>query len=54
LHAKLWDSKVAKVLILGILEFPLGSFGTKCHLGVDPMAKHKEYYKGEGSGFPQV
>jgi hypothetical protein len=22
--------------------------------GVGPMAKHKEYYKGEGGGFPQV
>jgi len=23
-------------------------------LGVDPMTKHKEYYKEEGGGFPQV
>jgi hypothetical protein len=27
---------------------------TKCHLDVDPVAKHKVYYKGEGGGFPQV
>jgi hypothetical protein len=24
------------------------------NLGVIPMARHKEYYKGEGGGFPQV
>jgi len=23
-------------------------------LGVGPMVKHREYYKGEGDGFPQV
>jgi hypothetical protein len=27
---------------------------TKWHLGVGPMARHKEYYKGESGGFPQV
>jgi hypothetical protein len=27
---------------------------TKWHLGVGPVAKHGEYYKGEGGGFPQV
>jgi hypothetical protein len=43
---KLWAPKVAKVLILGILGFPLGSHGTKWHLDVGPVAKHKVYYKG--------
>jgi hypothetical protein len=33
---------------------PLGSPGTKWHLGIGPMAKHRVYYKGEGGGFPQV
>ncbi len=42
------------VPILGISELQLGSPGTKWHLGVGFMAKHKEYYKGEGDGFPQV
>jgi hypothetical protein len=28
--------------------------GTKWHFGVGPVAKHKEYYKGEGDGFPQI
>jgi hypothetical protein len=54
LHTKLWVSKVVGVLVLGILGLPLGSPGTKCHLGVGLMAKHKVYYKGEGGGFPQV
>jgi len=39
---------------LGILEFPLGSPGTKSHLDVGPMGNHRVYYKGEGGGFPQV
>ncbi len=30
------------------------NFRTKWHLGATPMAKHKEYYKGEGGGFIQV
>jgi hypothetical protein len=32
----------------------LGSSRTKWHLNASPMAKHREYYKGEGGGFPQV
>jgi len=31
-----------------------GSLGTKCHLNVGLVDKHKVYYKGEGGGFPQV
>jgi hypothetical protein len=27
---------------------------TKCHLDVGLLERHKEYYKGEGGGFPQV
>jgi hypothetical protein len=54
LHTKLWAPKVAKVPTLGISGLPLGSLGTKWHLGADPMARHKVYYKGEGDGFPQV
>jgi hypothetical protein len=53
-QAKLWALKVAKVPTLGILQLPLGSPGTKWHLGVGPMARHRVYYKGEGDGFPQV
>jgi hypothetical protein len=32
----------------------LENSGTKWHLGVGPMARHKEYYKEEGGGFSQV
>ncbi len=54
LHTKLWTPKVAGVPILGILKLPLGSRGTKCHLGAGLVARNKVYYKGEGGGFPQV
>jgi hypothetical protein len=50
----LWASKIVEVLISRISRLPLGSPGTKCHLGAGPMAKHRVYYKGEGGGFPQV
>jgi hypothetical protein len=39
---------------MGILRFPLGSLGTKSHLDVALMESCREYYKGEGGGFPQV
>jgi hypothetical protein len=54
LHTKFWAPKVAKILILAISELPLWSPGTKCHLDVGLVEKHKVYYKGEGDGFPQV
>jgi hypothetical protein len=46
---KLWG-----IPTLGISGLPLGSPGTKCHLGVGIVARHEVYYKGEGDGFPQV
>jgi len=54
LHTKLWASKVAGVPLSEISRLQLGSPGTKWHFGVGPMARHIEYYKGEGGGFPQV
>jgi hypothetical protein len=39
---------------LGISGLPFGSHGTKCHLDVDVMERHKIYYKGEGGGVPEV
>ncbi len=39
---------------MGIPRFSLASPGTKCHLDVAPMERCKEYYEGEGGGFPQV
>jgi hypothetical protein len=54
LYTKLWGPKVAGVPTLGISGPPLGSLGTKCHLDVDLVERHRVYYKGEGGGFPQV
>jgi len=51
LHTKLWGPKLAGVLTLGL---PFGSLGTKCHLDVGVVERHKVYYKGEGGGFPKV
>jgi hypothetical protein len=45
--------KIAGVPTLGILGLPLGSPGTKWHLGAGPMTRHKVYYRGEGGGFPK-
>jgi hypothetical protein len=52
-HTKLWALKVAGVPFVGILGLPLESPGTKWHLGVGPVARHRVYYKGEGDGFPK-
>jgi hypothetical protein len=54
IHTKLRAFKVTKVLILGISWLQLGNPEIKWHLAVSPMARHIEYYKGEGGGFPQV
>jgi len=53
-HAKLWAPKVVVVPVVGISRFPLGSPGTKWHLGVGLVTRHRVYYKGECGGFPQV
>jgi len=54
LHTKLWAPKVVGVPIMRILRFPFRRPMTKWHLGADPVARHKVYYKGEGDDFPQV
>jgi hypothetical protein len=41
-------------LNFGNFETPTWSLGTKCHLDVGLMERHKVYYKGEGGEFPQV
>jgi len=40
---------VQTVAVLGLL---LGSPGTKRHSDVGATRRHKEYYMGEGGGFP--
>jgi hypothetical protein len=54
LQKKLWASKVTRVPISKNLGLPTWESWEKWHLGATPMANHKEYYKGEGGGFPQV
>jgi hypothetical protein len=54
LHTKLSGSKVARVPMLLISGLPLGSPGTKSHLDMGLVERHRVYYKGEGGGFPQV
>jgi hypothetical protein len=54
LSKKLWMPKVPGIqpgIILGLL---LGSPGEKCHSDVTPAGSCREYYMGEGSGFPRV
>ncbi len=42
LHTKLWAPKVAGVSTLAISRLPLGSPGTKCHLDVGLVERHKK------------
>jgi hypothetical protein len=39
---------------LVVSRLPLGSPKTKSHSDVGAVRRHKEYYMGEGGGFPQV
>jgi len=45
LHVKLWAQSRGNPN-WGISKFPLGSPGTKCHLDVGLVKRHKVYYKG--------
>jgi hypothetical protein len=54
LHRKLCTLKVVGVPAVAISGLPLRSPGTKSHLDVGPMERHRVYYIGEGGGFPQV
>jgi hypothetical protein len=54
LHKTLCALKVARILVVVILGLSLGSPGTKNHLNVAPMERHRVYYMGEGGGLPRV
>ncbi len=54
MHAKLSGFKFVKVPILAISGLPFGNLGTKSHLDVGFVKRHRVYYKGEGGGFPRV
>ncbi len=51
---KLWFPKVPRVQAGTVSGLHLGSPGKKSHLDVASVWSYKEYYKGEGGGFPQV
>jgi hypothetical protein len=44
-------ARVQTGIVLGLL---LGSPGIKSHLDVDVVERRKEYYMGEGGGFPRI
>ncbi len=54
LNWKLWVPKTLEVQTGTISGLLIGSPRTKSHLDVGAVGKHKEYYIGEGGGFPQV
>jgi hypothetical protein len=54
LRKKLWPLKVVGVQIRIVLGLLLGSPGTKNHSDVGVVERRKEYYMGEGGGFPWV
>ncbi len=37
-----------------VLGLPLGNLGIKSHSDVGATERHREYYMGEGGGFPRV
>jgi hypothetical protein len=54
LNWELWAFEVLGVQIRTVSGLLLGNPGTKSHLNVSAMGKRKEYYMGEGGGFPRV
>ncbi len=51
---KLWTPKVSGVQIGTVSGLHFGSPGKKSHLDVAFARSCREYYKGEGGGFPQI
>jgi hypothetical protein len=51
---ELWAPKVSRVQTETISGLLLGSPGTKSHSDVGPVGERREYYMGEGGGFPRV
>jgi hypothetical protein len=46
--------KVLGVQTRTISGLHFGSLGKKCHSDASATKRHKEYYMGEGGGFPRV
>jgi hypothetical protein len=51
---KLWMPKISEVQTRTVSGLLLGNPGKKNHLDVASAWSYKEYYKGEGGGFPRV
>jgi hypothetical protein len=54
LSKKLWMPKVPRIQPGTISGLLFGSPGKKCHSDVAPARSCREYYMGEGGGFPRV
>jgi hypothetical protein len=54
LNKKLWMPKVPGVQTETVSGLLFGSPGEKCHSNVASAKSCKEYYMGEGGGFPRV
>jgi hypothetical protein len=54
LNKELRTHKVPRVQTRTVSGLPLGSPETKNHSGVGAVEKRREYYMGEGGGFPRV
>jgi hypothetical protein len=51
---KLWMPKVSGVQTGTVSGLHFGSPRKKCHSDASAVERHKEYYMGEGGGFPQI
>jgi hypothetical protein len=51
---ELWLCKVTRVQTRTVSGFLFGSLGIKSHLDVGAAERRREYYMGEGGGFPRV
>jgi hypothetical protein len=51
---KLWTPKVPGVQIGTVSGLHFGSLGKKCHSDASATKRRREYYMGEGGGFPRV
>jgi hypothetical protein len=54
LNKELWPCKVSGVQTGTVSKLFLGSLETKSHSDVDVVERCRDYYMGEGGGFPQV
>jgi hypothetical protein len=54
LSQELWPPKVPGIQTGTVLGLPLGSSGNKSHLDAGAVEQRREYYMGEGGGFPRV